>query len=171
MCLLAGLALLLSACGSDAKKAKTPPPPKNAPASTPPPAKRDPASKADVAVIKGWTDALREGHVKEASRFWGLPAIVSNGTPVYRLRKRSEIELWNRSLPCGATFKEAVDTGAYVVATLVLTERPGAGKVRDRRRQRGLHRVPHPPPQDRAVAAGREAGAARRRRPVRRASS
>ena len=92
------------------------------------PPTRDPASKADVAVIKGWTDALREGHVKEASRFWGLPALVSNGTPVYRLRKRSEVVLWNRSLPCGATFKEAVDTGAYVVATLVLTERPGAGK-------------------------------------------
>ena len=79
-------------------------------------------------MIKGWTDALREGHVKEASRFWGLPALVSNGTPVYRLRKRSEVVLWNRSLPCGATFREAVDTGAYVVATLVLTERPGAGR-------------------------------------------
>ena len=119
----------MSACGSDAKQAKTPPPPKTAPASTPAPsATRDPASKADVAVIKGWTDALREGHVKEASRFWGLPALVSNGTPVYRLRKRSEVVLWNRSLPCGATFKEAVDTGAYVVATLVLTERPGAGR-------------------------------------------
>ena len=96
-------------------------------AATPAPA-RDAASAEDVAVIKGWTDALREGHVKEAARYWGLPALVSNGTPVFRLRKRSEVVLWNRSLPCGATFKEAVDTGAFVVATLVLTERPGAGK-------------------------------------------
>jgi hypothetical protein len=130
LCLLAGLALVLSACGGDARKqAKTPPaptPPATA-AATPAPT-RDPASKADIAVIKGWTDALRHGQVKAASRYWGLPALVSNGTPVYRLTKRSEVELWNRSLPCGATFKEAVDTGAYVVATLVLTERPGAGK-------------------------------------------
>ena len=125
--LLAGLALL-AGCGSDAKQAKTPPPPKTAPASTPSPSARTPAAKADVAVIKGWTDALRHGHVKEASRYWGLPAIVSNGSPVYRLTKRSQVELWNRSLPCGATFKEAVDTGAYVVATLVLTERPGKGE-------------------------------------------
>ena len=125
-CALAGLALVLSACGSDGnKRAKTPPPPQQA--ATPAPT-RDAASEADVAVIKGWTDALREGHVKEATRYWGLPALVSNGTPLYRLKKRSEVELWNRSLPCGATFKEAVDTGAFVVATLVLTERPGAGR-------------------------------------------
>jgi limonene-1,2-epoxide hydrolase len=123
-CLL-GLALLASACGSDAKQAKTPPPPKRA---TPAPLKEKPAARADVAVIKGWTDALRHGHVKAASRYWGLPAVVSNGSPVYRLTKRSQVEIWNRSLPCGATFKEAVDTGAYVVATLVLTERPGVGK-------------------------------------------
>ena len=127
-CLLAGLALVLSACGDDARKhAKTPPAPKQSVAATPAPT-RDPASPADIAVIKGWTDALRRGHIKEASSYWGLPALVSNGTPLYRLRKRSEVDLWNRSLPCGATFKAAVDTGAYVVATLVLTERPGAGK-------------------------------------------
>jgi len=127
-CLLAGLALVISACGDDARKhAKTPPAPKRSVEATPAPT-RDAASKEDIAVIKGWTDALRHGHVKEASRYWGLPALVSNGTPLYRLKKRSEVELWNRSLPCGATFKAAVDTGAYVVATLVLTERPGAGK-------------------------------------------
>jgi limonene-1,2-epoxide hydrolase len=125
---LAGLALLPSACGSNAKQdAKTPPPPKGAAAATPAPT-RDPPSKADVAVIKGWTNALRKGHVKEAARYFALPALVQNGSPVYRLRKRSEVELWNRGLPCGARFKEAVDTGAYVVATLVLTERPGAGR-------------------------------------------
>jgi hypothetical protein len=126
--LLAGLALVISACGDDARKhAKTPPAPKRAVEATPAPT-RDAASKADIAVIKGWTDALRKGHIKEASSYWGLPALVSNGTPLYRLKKRSEVDLWNRSLPCGAKFKAAVDTGAYVVATLVLTERPGAGK-------------------------------------------
>ena len=124
--MLAGLALVLSACGGDAKKAKTPPPPKRAAVPTPPP--RTTASKQDIAVIKGWTDALRQGHVKEATRFWATPAVVSNGTPPIRLTKRSDVEFFNRTLPCGATFKAAVDTGAFVVATLVLTERPGKGK-------------------------------------------
>jgi len=67
-CLLAGFALVLSACGDAKKQAKTPPAPKPSATATPAP-KRDPASKADVRVIKGWTDALRHGHVKEASRF------------------------------------------------------------------------------------------------------
>ena len=126
--MLAGLALSLSACGDDAKQhAKTPPAPKHAPAATPAPT-RDPASAGDVAVIKGWTDALRHGHVKEAARYFGLPAVVSNGTPPIRLTKRAHVEFFNRALPCGATFKEAVDTGVFVVATLVLTERPGSGK-------------------------------------------
>jgi hypothetical protein len=79
-------------------------------------------------VIKRWTDALRQGHVKEASRYFALPAVVSNGTGPIRLTKREHVEFFNRTLPCGATFKEAVDTGAFVVATLVLTERPGRGE-------------------------------------------
>ena len=126
-CLLAGLALALGGCGDDARKAKTPPPPKHAEAARPAPA-RDPAAKGDVAVIKGWSDALRHGHLKEAARYFALPALVSNGPPTYRLRKRKEVVLWNRLLPCGARFKEAVDTGAYVVATFVLTNRRGAGR-------------------------------------------
>ena len=47
------------------------------------------------------------------------------------------MRFFNRTLPCGAKFKSAIDTGAYVVATLVLTERPGAGKCGHRGRQRG----------------------------------
>jgi hypothetical protein len=125
-CLLAGLALVCSACGDSAKHAKTPPAPQQSRA-TPAPT-RDAASKADVAVIKGWTDALRRGHVREASRYFALPAVVSNGTPPIRLTTRSQVDFFNRTLPCGARFKEAVDTGAFVVATLVLTERPGKGK-------------------------------------------
>jgi hypothetical protein len=54
--------------------------------------------------------------------------VISNGGPAYRLTKRKQVRLFNRTLPCGAKFKEAIDTGAFVVATLVLTERPGRGK-------------------------------------------
>ena len=125
-CLLAGLALLLSACGSSDKQAKTPPAPKQSPPATPP--KRKPAGQADIAVIRGWTDALRHGRVDAATDYFSLPAVISNGGPAYRLTKRKQVRFFNRTLPCGATFKEAIDTGAYVIATLVLTERPGRGK-------------------------------------------
>jgi hypothetical protein len=162
---VAGLALVLSACGGDAKqRAKTPPAPKSSATATPVPT-RDPPSKADVRVIKGWTDALRRGRVKEASRYWGLPAVVSNGTPPIRLTTRADVDFFNRSLPCGATFKEAVDTGAFVVATLVLTERPGPGTCGTgvgnqaytaflirRHKIRQWRRVLKPAPQDEAPA-------------------
>ena len=127
-CVLAGLALSLSACGSDAKQATTPPPPKRPAAVTAAPSKEKPAARADVAVIRGWTDALRHGDVDRAARFFGIPSVVSNGTPPIRLTSRSDVRFFNRTLPCGATFMEAVDTGSFVVATLVLTERPGKGK-------------------------------------------
>jgi hypothetical protein len=126
---LAGLALAVSACGSSSDSAKTPPPPAKSPAaSKASPIDPKPAARADVAVIRGWTDALRRGRVAKASRYFALPAIVSNGTAPLRLRTRAQVRFFNRALPCGARFKSATDTGAYVVATLVLTERPGPGR-------------------------------------------
>jgi hypothetical protein len=125
-CLLAGFALVLGACGSSHKLATTPPAKRSA---TPPPVpEHKRAAPADLAVIRGWTDALRRGRVAAATAYFALPAVISNGGPAYRLTKRSQIRVFNRTLPCGAKFKEAIDTGAYVVATLVLTERPGAGR-------------------------------------------
>jgi hypothetical protein len=128
-CLLAGLALLLSACGSGNKLAKTPPPAKQSPTATPPGLpKRKAAAQADVAVIRGWTDALRHGRVDAATDYFSLPTVISNGGPAYRLTKRKQVRFFNRTLPCGAKFKEAIDIGVFVVATLELTERPGRGK-------------------------------------------
>jgi limonene-1,2-epoxide hydrolase len=127
-CVLAGLALLASACGSDAEHAKTPPPPERPVAVTPAAPKEKPAAATDVAVIKGWTDALRHGDVDRAARYFAIPSVVSNGTPPIPLTSRADVRFFNRTLPCGATFAKAVDTGRFVVATLVLTERPGKGK-------------------------------------------
>jgi hypothetical protein len=126
--LLTGLALVACGCGSQHGLAKTPPPPKRAATPTPPPApERKPAAAADVAVIRGWADALRHGKVERAVRYFAIPSVVSNGTTPIRLTSRADVRFFNRTLPCGAKVVKAEDTGAFVVATFRLTERPGPG--------------------------------------------
>jgi hypothetical protein len=159
-CLLAGLALLFSACGSGDKLAKTPPPAKQSPTTAPPPVPvHKPAARADVAVIRGWTDALRHGHVDAATDYFSLPAVISNGGPAYKLTKRKQVRFFK---PHAAVRRDVQggDRHRRLRRRHARADRaPGPRQVRHGRRQRGVHRVPHPPPQDRAVAAGAEAGA------------
>jgi hypothetical protein len=84
----------------------------------------------EVSVIRGWADALRAGHVDAASRFFAIPAVVADGTnPQRSLHDLDAVRQFNRGLPCGA---KLVNTkrgqGSFVVATFVLTERPGPGE-------------------------------------------
>jgi hypothetical protein len=125
--LLAGAALLLGACGADHRQATTPPPARRA-ATPPPAAERRPAARADMAVIRGWADALRHGRVERAVGYFAIPSVVSNGTAPIRLTSRADVRFFNRTLPCGAKVIRAEDTGAFVVATFRLTERPGPGR-------------------------------------------
>ena len=80
-----------------------------------------------VKVIKGWVDALRAGHVDEASSFFSVPTVVQNGTPALELTTRQEVVQFNESLPCGAKLTRAEPHGRFILATFVLTERPGPG--------------------------------------------
>lgn len=125
---LAVLVLGAVGCGSNTSRAQhvkaTPSPQASA---TPTARESKPAAKSDEAVIRGWADALRAGHVEEAARYFAIPSVVSNGTPPVPLRSRSDVEFFNAALPCGAKVTKTVDTGVFVVATFVLTERPGAG--------------------------------------------
>lgn len=128
-CTLAVLALSVAGCssgGDDPKRAQATPRPKTS--ATPAQGGEKPASKADEAIIRGWADALRAGHVEEASRYFAIPSVVSNGTPPLSLRSRSDVEFFNAALPCGARVTRVVDSGVFVVATFVLTERPGPGE-------------------------------------------
>lgn len=86
------------------------------------------ASSGDVQVIRGWADELRAGDVSAASERFALPSVVQNGTGPFRLTSRSQVEAFNRSLPCGARLTEATRAGRYTIATFVLTERPGRGE-------------------------------------------
>ena len=107
--LFAGLALVPSACGSGSKTATTPPPPRAAtPSATP---ERTPASERDVAVIRGWADALRRGRVERAVGYFAIPSVVSNGTSPIRLTSRDDVRFFNRTLPCGAKVLHAEDSG------------------------------------------------------------
>ncbi|MDP9293020.1 MAG: hypothetical protein M3O90_01125 [Actinomycetota bacterium] len=125
-CALTVLALTAAGCGSDSRHARTPPPPKSS--ATPAAHGSKPASKTDDAIIRGWADALRTGDIARASRYFAVPSVVSNGTPPIRLTSRSDVEFFNRTLPCGARVKQTEDTGFFVVATFELTERPGRGR-------------------------------------------
>ena len=124
--LVAGLALVPTACGSGSKTATTPPPPQRS--ATPPAPERKPASARDVAIIRGWADALRRGRVERAAGYFAIPSVVSNGQTPLRLTSRDDVRHFNRTLPCGAKILHAEDTGTFVVATFRLTERPGRGR-------------------------------------------
>jgi hypothetical protein len=86
-------------------------------------------SDGEVEVIRGWADALRAGHVEEASQFFALPSIVADGTnPVRPLEDLIAVRQFNRGLPCGARLEETErGPASFVIAKFRLTERPGPG--------------------------------------------
>jgi hypothetical protein len=65
--------------------------------------------------------------VKEAAGWFAVPSIVSNGTPPIRLTSREDVRSFNRTLTCGAQITATERRGRYVIATFMLTERPGSG--------------------------------------------
>jgi hypothetical protein len=84
-------------------------------------------TQQEVAVIRGWANALRAGHVNQAAAFFALPAFIADGTsPTRRVADRNEIRAFNRGLPCGAKLLETKrGADSFVVATFKLTERRG----------------------------------------------
>jgi limonene-1,2-epoxide hydrolase len=118
---LAVLAVTAAGCGGsgDDEPAK-----RGASHRTPAPVARR-ADPAKVQVIRGWVDSLRAGHVDAAARYFAVPSVVQNGSPLIKLRSVAEVRAFNAALPCGARLKRTFSTGRYVAATFVLTERPG----------------------------------------------
>jgi hypothetical protein len=130
-------ALTLAACGGSNTAEKTT---RSSPDRTASPATAQPqkdyqnyyppgthkASKQAVAVITGWSEQLRAGHVKRAASYFDLPVVVQNATPAVRLDTRKEVLAFNQTLPCGAHIVRTLAGRHYTVATFVLTERPGS---------------------------------------------
>jgi limonene-1,2-epoxide hydrolase len=85
------------------------------------------ANPADVEVITGWVNALREGDVDAAAGYFAVPSVAENGPILVRIRSTEDAVRFNESLPCGARLIRAESTGAFTTATFRLTERPGPG--------------------------------------------
>jgi hypothetical protein len=87
-------------------------------------------TQQEVAVIRGWADALRAGHVNRAAAFFARPALIFDGTnPRRRVADVAGLRAFNRGLPCGAKLLKTKRGGpSFVVATFRLTERPGRGQ-------------------------------------------
>jgi len=84
-----------------------------------------PVTKAEKAVIEGWTDALRNGEIERAVRYWRVPAIAANGSQPFRLVTRAAIRQFNEGLTCGAKVESVERDQAYILATFELTNRKG----------------------------------------------
>jgi hypothetical protein len=85
------------------------------------------SAPSDEDVIRGWTAAIRTGSFDRADDYFALPALVANGGRPLRLRTRAEIDLFNRTLPCGAVVLATQRASGHIVATFRLTERSGPG--------------------------------------------
>jgi hypothetical protein len=108
--------------------ATLPPPPTATPT---PKATPTPVPKAvkithdEKRVIKGWSDALRHGHVAAAARYFSVPSVVVNGVQAF-LTSRSAVRHFNAGLACGAKLLGLRrGKGHAVLGTFRLTERPG----------------------------------------------
>ncbi len=90
-------------------------------------------STAAVTVIKAWSDALRNGDVRGAARYFAIPSVMINGTDqsggavVITIGTVAQAVAANASLPCGAMLLSADQRGRYVNALFRLTGRPGPG--------------------------------------------
>jgi hypothetical protein len=124
--LVAGVA----ACGSSGPSGSPTPDPRlnlTTPKATSTPAPA-PVTRGEAAVIRGWSDTLRHGHVTAAARYFALPSVVANGNDPAVVRTRGQAEQFNRILSCGAKVVR-LERAPHnrVLATFRLTDRPGGG--------------------------------------------
>ena len=140
-------ALGLGACGGDEDdggpdyRLVTPPRYVGAPpVRTPEPGAEPRPSAADARrlrpVIAAWAEAVRRGQPERATRYFALPAIVSQPSfgPVV-VESPEVAQAFNAALPCGARLLATRPQGRYVVGTFRLVDAegkrcPSAGRVR-----------------------------------------
>lgn len=86
------------------------------------------ASPGAVRVIRGWSRALRTGHVAAAAAYFRIPSVFFLGdAPPVQIRSRRDAQTVNAALPCGAELISTRRVGRFVNALFRLTNRPGRG--------------------------------------------
>ncbi len=86
------------------------------------------AFEQSVNVIKGWSNALRTGHVAAAAGYFQIPSVFVNGPgDEFVLHTFTQAEVINRALPCGAEYVSATEHGPYINTLFKLTDRSGPG--------------------------------------------
>ncbi|HWF49209.1 MAG TPA: hypothetical protein VG294_01090 [Solirubrobacteraceae bacterium] len=112
-----GLALIGAGCGSSPRHAPTHGTSQAAPVL---------ADPSEVAVIRGWSSALRHGDVAGAARYFALPSEFANGAAgAIVIHTETQARAANASLPCGAVLLSATRRGRFVSALFRLTDRSG----------------------------------------------
>jgi hypothetical protein len=88
-------------------------------------------SATSVAVIEGWANALRTGHLQQAAGYWAHPSAMVNGVDtsgqlaLIEIRTQHDALGADETLPCGATLKGTTTNRRYVKAVFVLGRRAG----------------------------------------------
>ncbi len=83
------------------------------------------ASPAARRVIDAWLRELRAGHLARAARYFAVPSIFQNATPVLHLDSSREVRAVVSSFPCGAVATSYAGAGRYTLVRFRLTERAG----------------------------------------------
>jgi hypothetical protein len=108
--------------------ATLPPPPTATPApkATPTPVpKAARITREERQVIQAWADALRQGRVADAARYFSVPSLVENGVQAFAT-SRAAVRHFNAGLACGMKLLGVRrGKGHAVLATFRLTRRPG----------------------------------------------
>jgi hypothetical protein len=89
-----------------------------------------PAAAAKVAVVRGWSTALRAGHLQAAAGYFHLPSLFDDGAgAVVEIHTLPEAETVDSTLSCGSQVISAFDQGRFINVLFRLTTRvgPGAG--------------------------------------------
>jgi hypothetical protein len=79
-------------------------------------------------VIEAWSNALRRGELRTASRYFQIPSLFDDGAgSLLTITNLAQAEAANEALPCGAKFISADQRGRYINALFRLTGRSGPG--------------------------------------------
>jgi hypothetical protein len=87
-----------------------------------------PAAAAKVAVVRGWSTALRAGHLQAAAGYFHLPSLFDDGAgEAVEIHTLLEAETVDSSLSCGSQVISAFDQGRFINVLFRLTTRTGEG--------------------------------------------